>query len=376
MMKPIGFLDIHPDSPLCEQLVSSENADALKDDSSVIYVFQKSGNEYTCTRTLPYSDQKPLEGIDEFYVSIPLTILDFRILKFPFSDREKIRKAIPFALDMLIMSGSADIVFDTIFLKDIGEKSEVLVAYMNKEALQKLLTKLSSLEIDPRIITSIDLQEMVKPLREQREKGFSASFATLLENPMNWDTPRRLEQAQQAISSPLINLRSGPFSYRKDGEKSKRAFRLTVCLSILLVVILHAGLITHTIMLKRKTSSLSQEMRRVYSQLFPTDRKVIDELYQLKSHCQEIKEKNILLTGIAPLRFLDDLSQRMTPNVVFTDIHLEKGIIKMKAEARSMDDLSKLNVTLSGFLSGVSISDVRPTDQGKVLFTAVAKEHT
>jgi type II secretory pathway component PulL len=375
MMKQIGFLDIHPDSLLCGKHVAASNAEGLKDDPSVMHIFRKNGNEYIGNRTLPYSDQEALEGIDEFYVSIPLTILDFRILNFPFSDREKIRKIIPFELDMLIMSGSGDIVFDTIILANTGEAVEVLVAYLSKEVLQELLARLSGLKIDPQIVTSIDLQDVVQALREKREQCASTSLAELLENPMNLDIPRRLEQAKQEISSPLINLRSGPFSYRKDTEKTKRAFRLTVFLSILLAVIIHTGLITQTMMLKRETSSISHKMRSVYTHLFPTDRKVIDELYQLKSRYQGMKEKNTLLTGLDPLRFLADLSQRMEPNVAYTDIYLEKGLIKMKAEARSMDDLSNLSAKLSGFLSGVSISDVRPTDQGKVLFTVIAKEY-
>jgi type II secretory pathway component PulL len=115
-------------------------------------------------------------------------------------------------------------------------------------------------------------------------------------------------------------------------------------------------------------------MRLDYVSLFPGEKKTIDELYQLKSHIKESREIGNLLSGVAPLHLLLELSRRMEVNVVYTDISLEKGLIKMKAEARSMDDLAKIQKRLSGFLTGVAISDIKPAAQGKVLFTVIAKD--
>jgi len=49
-------------------------------------------------------------------------------------------------------------------------------------------------------------------------------------------------------------------------------------------------------------------------------------------------------------------------------------LIKLKGESRSTDELSKVKTKLSEFLSDVSVSDVKPNAQGKILFTVVAKE--
>jgi len=373
-MKTIGFIDIHPNNPLCEQYRASSSIDARDDDPSAIYLYRKTGDGYTYEKTLPYNDQDTPAGIEEFYVSIPAVMLDFRILNFPFSDREKIRRSTPLELDNFIMADPDEIVFDTVITGGAEETVDVLVAYMRKDALHQILTELARRNIDPRVITSIDLQAVIPALRETSSgSGFSESVAGLLSNPNDWDISRRVGAAQQEISTPVINLRSGQFAYRKDAEKTKRALRMTVFSGILLAVIIHAGFFSQTIMMKQEAASIAREMRTAYSDLFPGDRKVIDELYQLKSHLRGIKERSDALTGADPLRFLLNLSQRMEQNVVYTDIHLEKGIIKMKAEARSMDDLAKIKVKLSEFLSDVSISDIRPVDQGKVLFTVVAR---
>ena len=61
-------------------------------------------------------------------------------------------------------------------------------------------------------------------------------------------------------------------------------------------------------------------------------------------------------------------------SVVYTEIQIEKGLIKLKGESRSMDEVSKVKTKLSEFLSDVSVSDIKPAAQGKILFTVVAKE--
>ncbi len=373
-MKTIGFVDIHPNNPLCEQYRASSNIDARDDDPSAIYLYRKAGDEYTYEKTLPYNDQNAQAGIDEFYVSIPAVMLDFRILNFPFSDREKIHRATPLELDTLIMANSDEIIFDTVALGAVEATVDVLVAYMRKDALHHILAAFARWKIDPRVVTSLDLHAVIHAVKETSSgSGFSESVAGLLSNSLEWDVSSRVGAARLEISMPVINLRSGQFAYRKDAEKTKRALRMTVFSGILLAVIIHAGFFSQTIMMKQEAASITREMHIAYSDLFPGDRKVIDELYQLKSHLRGIKERSDALTGSDPLRFLLNLSQRMEPNVVYTDIHLEKGIVKMKAEARSMDDLAKIKVKLSEFLSDVSISDIRPADQGKVFFTVVAR---
>jgi type II secretory pathway component PulL len=126
-------------------------------------------------------------------------------------------------------------------------------------------------------------------------------------------------------------------------------------------------------MSKKEGADIVQEMRGAYSSIFPGEKKIIDELYQLKSHIREIGEKNDALTGVSTLPFLLDLSKRMESHVVYNDIQIEKGLVKLKGEARSTDDLTKIKTKLSEFLSDVSVSDVKPTAQGKILFTVVAK---
>ena len=372
-MKKIGFIDIHPNSPMCGLHPSSQETNQYEDDQSLMHLFNITKDGYTHETTFGYVSQKDWIGIDEFYVSLPAAILDFRILNFPFSDKEKITKAIPLELDNYIMVGSEEIVFDSINLGGDDTSVEVLVAYARKDVLNHVLTQLARKNIDPRVITSIDLQTVVKTGEGPDRQGFRGSIAEHLIGLQKWDQHQRIIAAGKELTEPTINLRIGQFAYRKDAERTGKALRITVILASLLALVVHASIMFQAIMTKKELATTTSDMRGSYSSLFPSDKKTIDVLNQLKSHIRGIEEKNDTLTGIATLQFLMDLSKRRESNTVYTDIQIEKNLIKMKAETSSMDDLSKIKMKLSEFLQDVSISDVKTTAHGKILFTVIAK---
>jgi hypothetical protein len=373
-MKTIGFIDIHPQSPMCRSDASSPPADMYGEDKSVIYFFKDVNGGYNYEKTLDYNSPDELADIDEFYISIPAALLDFRIVNFPFSDREKIKKVLPIELDNLVLGGSDEIVFDTIIPDGDDASVDVLVAYTRKNILNQILTEFAGRNIDPRFITSIDLRAVVTDIKADNGEGFQTSIAERLLIPQQWNESDRITQAKQEIEKPTINLRTGQFVYTKDAEKMGRALKITVLLGFLLALVIHTNILFQTIMTKKEASAIAKEMRISYSSLFPGEKKTIDELYQLKSHIREIGEKHDALAGVDSLQFLMDLSRVTEGTVVYTEIQIEKGLIKLKGESRSMDELSKVKTNLSEFLSDVSVSDVKPVAEGKILFTVVAKE--
>ncbi len=372
-MKKAGVIDIHPNSPMCGPYPSPQETNQYGDDQSLIHLFKITGDGYTYEATLDYVSQNNGMGIDEFYVSLPATILDFRILNFPFSDKEKITKAIPLELDNYIIGDPEEIIFDSIILGGDDTSVEVLVAYARKEGINHVLTQLARKNIDPRVITSIDLQTVVKTGEGSDREGFRGSIAEHLIGLKKWDQNQRISAAAQELTKPTIDLRIGQFAYKKDAEKIGKALRITFLLAFLLALVVHASIMFQAVMMKKEVATITSDMRGSYSSLFPSDKKTIDVLNQLKSHIREIEEKSDTLTGITALQFLMDLSKRRDSYTVYTDIQIAKSLIKMKAETSSMDDLSKIEKKLSEFLLDVSVSDVKTSAHGKILFTVIAK---
>ena len=336
-----------------------------------VYAFRSGPAGYELESSVRYSDEKaaPLpEGIadiSEFYLSLPLDLLDLRIIKLPFSEKEKLKEVIPFELSGLIMDSPDKVVFDTVVLGGSDNNFDILVAYVRKEILRDVLMRLSSIGIDPRIITSVELQAVVK--------NTSNNITGRIEGIGELTAEDRINAAKSELMEHTVNLRTGPFAYIRDTEKLGKALKVTAVLFILLALVINSDLAFRIITAKTEASSIKREIRNMYTGLFPDEKKISDELYQMKSHIKEIHEKGDALMGVRPLNFMLDLSLKPTGGVILNEISLDKELITMKGEASSMDNIDRLKTGLSGFLNDVSVTDIKPAAENKFSFTAVAK---
>jgi len=351
-VKTIGFIDL-----------TSER-------SGEIYVFRGRTGGYELEKTVHYTGEgasqfPDLTGIGEFCLSIPLEMLNFRMMKLPFSEKEKLIKIIPFELEGLLMDSSDHVVFDAMVLGSGENGFDVLVAYTDKGTLRKILTQLSLLNIDPQVVTSVELQAIAK--------NGTGDVAVRVMNPPPLDRDARISAARSELSRHTINLRTGPFAYTKDRERVKKKLRVTFVLSLALALAINAYLVFGIVSAKTEASSLRKDMRNMYTTLFPDEKRVTDELYQMKSHMREIKEKGDALLGVYPLQFLLDLSQKTVQGVAFNEIGLDRDLSTMKGEASSIDDIDKMKVKISASRTNVSVSDIKPLPSGRILFTVVAK---
>jgi type II secretory pathway component PulL len=275
----------------------------LKGEGLSVYILTKKGSSYQLKDTLLASAKgeglfdipRKLEGIGDSYLSLPLDLLNFRVLELPFSDKERIREVLSFELDGLILGGTEGIVFDASILGESNGRSNVLVSYITKEELKKHLERLGSLKADPRIVTSIELAFAVGS-PSSRE-----SITELLLDPEPLGEEDRKSIAIKEIESPTINLRRGELSFTADVQKTKKGLRITAILGILLALVFLFDVGARIITTKREIASAKEEIRKTYLSVFPQDKKIVSELYQMKSHLKELKEKESAYIGVDPL---------------------------------------------------------------------------
>jgi hypothetical protein len=365
-MKKIGFIDIHLRDAKSSNSFGQEAIEWL--DDARIYIFKDYSGKYELDSALDcLSDDVPSD-IDEFYVSIPIDLLNFRIINLPYSDKEKINKIIPFELENLIIADPKDVIFDTVQLDNSGSGFDILVAYTGRSSIEALIGKLALKNIDPRVITSIDLHEII-PGRSSMKSIFAGQLVNL-ERPAEFD---RAGAAGKELAVTTINLRTGPVAYTKDIVNTRRSFRKTAVLGILLAAVINIYIAFNLITTKNEISSLTREMRSMYTAVFPGEKKIVDELYQMKSHIKTLKEKSDALAGVNPLGFLLKISQKPAEGIVYNEIQLENRFVKMAAEANSMEAIDRARTGLSEHLSDVLVSDVKPAPDGRIFFTLAAK---
>jgi type II secretory pathway component PulL len=347
----------------------------LKDRELSCYAFEKNGRGGPLKElfTLPVGDgysfviERPIENTGESYLSLPLSLLDFRVLELPFTDIRKIRELVPFEIDNLVFGGSGSVVFQAHVIGRSDDKSQVLVAYLPKETMRTMLGRLKASGIDPKAVISVELAAVLS------SSATPEQVAKRLLEPEPPQEKIRLESALKEMANPTINLRSGEFAYTADDERTRKSLRMTAVLVLLLLLVFAADSVMGIIAATRENNSIRTTMRKTYQGLFPSEKKISNELYQLKAHIKELKDKEESFVGVSPLGVLLDLSGISRPGIVFNEVSVDRENIVLKGEGPSMSDVQKTKTELEKVFVEVNISDTKPSSQNRTLFTITAK---
>jgi type II secretory pathway component PulL len=302
------------------------------------------------------------EDIENAYLSLPLSSLNFRVIDLPFSDKDRIREILPFELDGMVLGGSEKVVFDDIIIGKANDKYQVLAVYIEKNIISKILERLKSYNIDPEFITSLELKNELKDF----------NLARLLTPSL--EDKDRIPLSIEEIITPTINLRRYEFSYTRGIKKTRKSLKVTAVLAILFAIILAADLVLKIVSTRQEIASLKSDMRRIYQGIFPGEKNITNGLYQLKSHMKELKNKEEFFIGVNPLNILLNLSQIDRGGVIFNEITTDRGNLTLKGEASSLSDIQQIKVKLERLFDDVNISDSKASTQGKMLFAITARE--
>jgi type II secretory pathway component PulL len=346
-------------------------------DQPMLYMFEKSRGTYIKKEALPVTVsaeyelglEKAPHDIEASYVSVPLSMLSFRTIELPFSDMKRVREVLPFELDNLILGGAGGIVFDARVLKESEGTYKFLVVCIKKDSLGKLLEAFRRQGLDIKTVTSIDLVSALDAFSSADE------IAGLLmqQSTGSLRAEDRITIAAHEVADPAIDLRRGEFAYSGDTEKARKSLKYTLVFSALLLVLFLSDLSLNSIAMKKESLSIHNEIRRSYTDMFPGERNITSEIYQLKAHLREMKDKEPLFAGISPLQVLLDVTAAGKNGFSFNEIDIENARIVLKGECRTLSDVQTLRNSLAGFFTDVAISDTKPLVQGKTAFTISAK---
>jgi type II secretory pathway component PulL len=342
----------------------------IKEKELASYIFDFRGSTYEIRehKSFPISNQYDFSleietgQVEIAYVSLPAGWFNFRVIELPFSDKDKIRKTLPFELDSMILGGSDKVVFDAVVVGKSGDKIQVLAVYTEKDFLRKILEKLRFYAIDPVFVTCLEL----------RKKLADFSLSGLL-TPVLLDEEERIALAVEEMKKPVINVRRDELAYTRDIEKTRKSMRVTAAFLVLVALILSADVLLKIVSLRQEKAVLMNDIRKQYLEIFPGEKNIVNELYQLKSHMKELQEKEDIFIGLSPLKLLLALSQIERQGIVFNEITENKNAITLKGEAPSLSLIQQLKEKLGGILNDVTIADSKSSAQGNVLFTITAK---
>ena len=343
----------------------------VKDGELTAYLFEVKGGK----SEVAWKENYPLSGKHDFrldnipsdienaYLSLPLAFLNCRVIELPFSGKDRIREVLPFELDGMILGGPDNVVFDNVVIDTLDDKYRVLAVYVEKTVLRSILEKLRSLGIDPVFVTSIELRPALKDFE----------FTKLLA-PASLAEKDRTGLALEEMKTPTIDLRRGEFAYTRETEKTRKSLRVTTVLLILTALIWAGYLAFQVVSTRSEIASVRNEMRKQYQEIFPGEKNIVNEFYQLKSHMKELKGKEDVFVGVNALDLLLKLSQIDRQGSMINEVVVDRTNITLRGDAPSLSDIQQFQGRLKNAFEEVNITDSRSSAQGRMLFTITVRE--
>lgn len=297
-------------------------------------------------------------GFDAAVLSLPLDILQFRRLRLPFSDMNKLKEVVPYELKRLVLDDIDDIVFDCVVRDADNGNKDLLITFVKRGWLEDILRALNAKGIDPSIVISLELSKVIKG------GGFDGVFS---ENA-GVDLHELGELLAGEMDHPTINLRQGDLSFTKEyREKARYKKRALVLLFFLLAVLLfNSG---ERVYIKRKAiKNIDFRMNGMYTELFPGSKRVIDPLYQTRARLKALKGVIKDIEGIDPLNLISVLSERWSPGVVLAELNIDTDFFVLKGSSSQLKDIERLVSRLGEVFPDIEISETDRTVDGKLRY--------
>ncbi len=338
-----------------------------------LYVFDKRAGLYNLidSSSLPLEGKLnpetlkslPTAGCEDFFLSIPADLLTLREQSFPFSGREKIRDTLSYELEGILLGSVSDYSVDHLVTESFDVGAKVLAVCLEKKKLKEIINVFSAANIEPRVITSLDLR-------------LSGGRSEILIEETFSDNKKRAEEAGAEILNPSINLRQDELSYMGDIVKFARKLRATIILLLILATVLAANSTLGLITMSEEQRLLGNKIDSAYRQVFPEDKKIIDPERQFKGNVNMLLKKKAALGGIPVIDILRDIALQKSRDITLHEFNADGKNIIMKGAARSFEDVESLKDTLSSFFKQVKVTDSDAAADKKINFTIIMQEKT
>jgi general secretion pathway protein L len=179
------------------------------------------------------------------------------------------------------------------------------------------------------------------------------------------DLAAHFAMAGELLSGEPINLRRGSFIFRKDSDRLRKKLKLTWALLCVLIILVFAEAGIRYFIAQRDLSSLESSIRAIYKEAFPTRKKPVDEVAELKA---EIRRLGV--TGsesiLATLKKLAD-AKGDDPREIY-EVDFDGSQITGKGYDRSAQGVNEFRSKASALFGSFEVSEIKSRPDGTVGF--------
>jgi len=170
-----------------------------------------------------------------------------------------------------------------------------------------------------------------------------------------------------------FNFRTEEFEIRKKTFWLGKEIRKIAAFGIVILALLIAYFGVDYYLLTRQYRMLDKEIRAVYTQVFPEERRIVDPVQQMKAKIAELEKSTFSLPGVSgderAIDLLRDISLRIprSLDVTVNSMVVDPEAVKIKGITDTFNtvDIVKRRLEASAYYSGVTISSANLDRSGK-----------
>ncbi len=172
--------------------------------------------------------------------------------------------------------------------------------------------------------------------------------------------------ARAVSAGDIINLRSGDLAYTAGAVNLRKKLRLSMILAATIVLLLFAEAGLRWYLVKKDLDSLDKSISNIYRQVFPTRKKAVDEVAELRS---EIKRLSGGKTSSNTLSVLKSLAEAKGDDVLGVfEAEIDGNQVHIRGDAKSFQSVTDFKARSAGFLSNAEVGETKSRPDGSVSF--------
>jgi general secretion pathway protein L len=163
-----------------------------------------------------------------------------------------------------------------------------------------------------------------------------------------------------------VNFRSGPLAYTAGRARTRRRLRLTIGLAATAVLLLLGEAGFRYYLVQRDLVSLDRSIAAIYREVFPTRKKAVDEVGELRS---EIKRLGSGAAGSSVLPLLKKVAEAKGDDVTgIFEAEIEGDQVRLKGDARSIQAVNDFKTRAVGLFTTAEVGEIKSRPDGSVSF--------
>jgi general secretion pathway protein L len=173
--------------------------------------------------------------------------------------------------------------------------------------------------------------------------------------------------ALAASRGEAVNFRSGALAYTAGRARARRRLRLTCGLGVAALALLFAETGVRYYLVQRDLVSLNRSIGAIYREVFPTRKKAVDEVAELRS---EIRRLGSGASGGSVLDVLKRVAEAKGDGVTgIYEAELDGDQVRLKGDAGSIQAVNDFKARAGKQFGSVDVGEIKTRPDGSVSFT-------